>query len=76
MHAMAEALMQFETIDQNQIADIMAGKKPRKTTSKSKPKSGSTAAKTSTKTAKKTSSDSEFNGLSTDNLNQENNEGK
>jgi cell division protease FtsH len=29
MHAMAKALMQYETIDDNQIQDIMAGKKPR-----------------------------------------------
>lgn len=29
LHLMAEALLQYETIDPNQIADIMAGKKPR-----------------------------------------------
>ncbi len=29
LHAMAEALIKYETIDQDQIADIMAGKEPR-----------------------------------------------
>src|SRR5690606_23448683 len=29
LHAMAEALMKYETIDSEQIADIMAGKPPR-----------------------------------------------
>jgi cell division protease FtsH len=29
LHAMADALMQYETIDDNQIQDIMAGKAPR-----------------------------------------------
>jgi len=29
LHVMAEALMKYETIDQSQITDIMAGKQPR-----------------------------------------------
>ncbi len=29
LHAMSDALMKYETIDENQIADIMAGKEPR-----------------------------------------------
>ena len=44
MHAMAQALLEWETIDADQIDDIMAGKPPRApkdwTPSSSKPPSG------------------------------------
>ena len=46
MHAMAKALLEWETIDSDQIDDIMAGKLPRMpkdwTPSSSKPPSGPT----------------------------------
>jgi cell division protease FtsH len=46
MHAMAKALLEWETIDSDQIDDIMAGKPPRMpkdwTPSSAKPPSGPT----------------------------------
>ena len=48
LHAMAKALVQFETLDSEQIDDIMAGRDPRppaeSTDTGSKPGSGSGAA--------------------------------
>ena len=52
MHAMAEALMQFETIGDDQIKDIMAGKKPKPPTDPVKKKK-TRATKASTKSTKK-----------------------
>ena len=47
MHALAKALLEWETIDSDQIDDIMAGKPPRApkdwTPSSSKPPSGPSA---------------------------------
>jgi cell division protease FtsH len=44
MHAMAKALLEFETIDSDQLDDIMSGKEPRPpkdwTPAVSKPSSG------------------------------------
>ena len=40
MHAMAKALLDWETIDADQIADIMSGKPPRAPTDYSKPTQG------------------------------------
>ncbi|MBT4884642.1 MAG: ATP-dependent zinc metalloprotease FtsH [Legionellales bacterium] len=69
MHAMSEALMKFETIDETQITDIMEGKEPKKTSPKSK--SGSTSSKATkdgTKTAKKPNNDTELSDDSPDNI--------
>jgi cell division protease FtsH len=47
LHAMADALMEYETLDPNQLDDIMAGAKPRApddtppASSSGKPQSGS-----------------------------------
>ena len=72
LHLMAEALLQYETIDSAQIEDIMAGKSPREPQGWSDDSDDSEKPKTTKKSTKKSASKSDDKNLKRKDLDSDN----